>query len=251
ELQQIWYVEPSEPATSTHIQRLIYLEPQLVILDAAAGAYDLQGLDDNRRADVEKFTRLYVKDFWRAEIATIVLDHVVKNADNRGNYAIGSERKRGGAFVHLGFTTISPISRGSDGLYKITTHKDRGGHLRRGRIADLELSSDPETHTINWTFKPYEPPVDSEGHWRPTHLMAVAYNYITEHQGCTKTQVYDAMTAKRRQDKVNALNYLLQDGFVGDRGDDGRSHLVPVSKYDITGLEPAFPLGSEENGIPA
>jgi hypothetical protein len=78
----------------------------------------------------------------------IVLDHVVKNSDNRGKYAIGSERKTGGADVHLSFDTTTPISRGNVGRFKITTHKDRHGHLKRGHVADLELRSDPTTHAI-------------------------------------------------------------------------------------------------------
>ena len=109
-----------------------------MIIDAAAGAYDLQGLDDNKAPDVERFTRIYVRAFWRPEIATIVLDHVVKNTDNRGNYAIGCERKIGGTDVHLGFQP-TPRSRGGTGIYKITTHKDRGGYLKRGHLADLEV----------------------------------------------------------------------------------------------------------------
>jgi hypothetical protein len=88
------------PATPA-IAHLISLEPGLVIVDAAAGAFDLEGYDDNSRKDVEKWAQRWVTPFWRAEIATIVLDHVTKNAETRGKYAIGSERKVGGADTGL------------------------------------------------------------------------------------------------------------------------------------------------------
>ena len=130
DLKRFFYVEPETPASEEIVAGLAGRWTfTLVILDAAAGAYSLQGLDDNARKDVERFTRIYVQAFRLRDVATIVLDHVGKNAQGRGAFAIGSERKVGGADVHLGFETVLAISRGSRGLYKVTTHKDRLGHL--------------------------------------------------------------------------------------------------------------------------
>jgi hypothetical protein len=154
DIARIHYLEPAVPATEEKVRLLIHLQPQLVIIDAAAGAYDLQGLDDNKRGDVEKLARLYVRSFWRNGIASIFIDHVVKDSEARGKFAIGSERKLGGTDVHLGFEVITPIQRGTTGHYRIVTHKDRGGYLKRGHLADLHLSSDPNTHTITTTFTP-------------------------------------------------------------------------------------------------
>jgi hypothetical protein len=156
DLGGLLYAEPDDPATDDRIALLIGLSPSLVIVDAAAGAYNVQGLDDNKRADVEQLTNLYIRSFWKHGIATIMLDHVVKNTETRGAYAIGSERKVGGADVHLGFSVITPISRGHTGLYKITTHKDRGGYLKRGTLAEMELRSDPDTHEITCQLRPAE-----------------------------------------------------------------------------------------------
>ena len=81
----------------------------LVIVDAAAGAYALQGLDDNKRRGRRDASRgLYVRAFWLRGIATIVLDHVVeerRQAAARSRSA--RERKVGGADVHLGFETVA------------------------------------------------------------------------------------------------------------------------------------------------
>ncbi len=170
DLSNLLYLEPDEPATHERLHALAERRPDLVVIDAAAGAYDLQGLDDNKRQDVERLSRLYVDRFWRANIATIILDHVVKNNETRGKYAIGSERKVGGADVHLGFEVITPISRGHTGLYKIVTHKDRGGYLKRGTLAELELASDPDTHRISWQLRPVEDRADGQ-EWMPTKVM--------------------------------------------------------------------------------
>lgn len=171
EISQIAYIEPDEPATKPRITRLVALEPNLVVIDATAGVYSLEGLDDNKRGDVEKISGLYVRAFWQHNIATILIDHVVKDTETRGRYAIGSERKLGGADVHLGFDTITPISRGTTGRYKITTHKDRGGYLKRGHLADLHLNSNPETHAINWSFTEAVTTTDDQGQFRRTGYM--------------------------------------------------------------------------------
>ena len=58
ELEHLIYVEPEVPAEEQTLAELISSWTfSLAILDAAAGAYSLQGLDDNSRADVEAFTR--------------------------------------------------------------------------------------------------------------------------------------------------------------------------------------------------
>ena len=150
ELSHVFYIEPETPASKEIVEDLVTTWTfSLVVIDAAAGAYSLQALDDNKRADVETFARIYVHSFWLREVATIVVDHVTKKANSRGAFAIGSERKVGGADVHLGFEIALPIKRGGRGLYKIVTHKDRFGHLDRPMAADLELRSDPDTHALS------------------------------------------------------------------------------------------------------
>jgi hypothetical protein len=193
---RLLYVEPDTPASEETILDLIEFDPTLVVIDAAAGAYDLQGLDDNRRADVERFARVFVRSFWWRGVAPILLDHVVKNADSRGKYAIGSERKVGGADVHLGFEVVTPLARGGLGLYKLTTHKDRGGWLPRPRAGELELRSDPETHAISWTFKP---PAEGEAErgFRPTALMERVSRYVElQSEPVSRTGIEEAVTGK-------------------------------------------------------
>ena len=78
----------------------------------------------------------------RAGAAPPLLDHVVKSADNRGKYAIGSERKASGAIVHLGLRLIETFARGGTGRALISTHKDRPGFHRRPTLGKLVLVSD-------------------------------------------------------------------------------------------------------------
>jgi GNAT superfamily N-acetyltransferase len=225
DFERLLYVEPDRPASEETILDLIDLDPTLVVIDAAAGAYDLQGLDDNKRADVERFARVFVRSFWWRGVATILLDHVVKNADSRGKYAIGSERKVGGADVHLGFEVVTPLARGRLGLYKLTTHKDRGGWLPRPRAGELELRSDPETHAISWTFRP-PANVDETDGFRPTALMERVSRYLEEQsEPISRTAIEEAVTGKVVYVRI-AIDCLVREGFASETSGARGARLV-------------------------
>jgi GNAT superfamily N-acetyltransferase len=225
DFERLLYVEPDTPASEKTILDLIELDPTLVVIDAAAGAYDLQGLDDNKRADVERFARVFVRSFWWRGVATILLDHVVKNADHRGRYAIGSERKVGGADVHLGFEVVTPLARGGLGLYKLTTHKDRGGWLPRPRAGELELRSDPETHAISWAFRP---PAEGEAErgFRPTALMERVSRYVElQSEPVSRTGIEEAVTGKVVYVRI-AIDCLVREGFASETSGARGARLV-------------------------
>lgn len=249
DLAQIPYLEPHEPATETRIGTLAALNPQLVIIDAAAGAYDLQGLDDNKRQDVGKISRLYVDRFWKHGIATIFLDHVVKNTETRGKYAIGSERKVGGTEVHLGFEVITPISRGSRGLYKITTHKDRGGYLKRGVLAEMSLESDPDTHRITWEFKPASS-TDDEHPWMPTKQMQkVSALLAIQTEPVSRNQIV-AEIGGRKDYTLKALDHLCRLGYATETDGPRNAKMVSharsftVHEWENQPDPPPVPTGS-------
>jgi hypothetical protein len=167
EIAAVYYVAPDGPPTEDDAAAVAAAGVTLVIVDAAAGAYDVSGLDDMKRADAEKFSRGWIRPLWERGVATVLLDHVTKNPDTRGRFAIGSECKLGTADVKLGLEAVTQLSRGGTGLIRISTDKDRPGHLSRPRAAELELRSDPETHRITWTLRK---PSETGEEWRPTAL---------------------------------------------------------------------------------
>ena len=216
DLGHVHYVEPDTEPTTNAIAHLVELHPDLVVIDAAAGAYSLTGLDDNKRADVELWTGVWVKPFWRAGIATIVIDHVVKNADGRGKYAIGSERKVGGIDVHLGFEAVLELNRGGRGLYRIVTHKDRPGYLPRPRAAELDVRSDPDTHALTWTFRPADDTGDGADNFRPTGLMERVSRHL-EITGEPLSRSKLELAIKGKRDYVRqAIDALVRDGHADE-----------------------------------
>jgi hypothetical protein len=228
DFDRILYVEPDTPATDEAIGRLIEADPGLVVIDAAAGAYSLEGLDDNKRADVERFAGIYMRAFWLAGIATILIDHVVKNADNRGKYAIGSERKTGGVDVHLGFEIVSPFVRGGVGLAQIVTHKDRHGWLARPRAAELELRSHHETHAITWEFS--TPATEDRTTFRPTELMErISRHLELQTEPISRNAVERDVIGKGKYVRM-ALNDLVAERYVSETPSANKSRLVESIK---------------------
>lgn len=230
ELARIPFVEPWEPLHGVIVETLVEMKLDLVLVDAAAGAYDLQGLDDNKRGDVERFNALYVRPFWRTGSATIVLDHVVKNVEGRGSYAIGSERKVGGADVHLGFSVVRPIKRGAKGEYKITTHKDRNGYLKRGKLADLVLVSDEQTHAITWELR-QAPEIDEEHPFRPTVKMEQASRWLEKQleEDVSMSRIVEGIGGDRNAAFL-AVNLLVEEGNFTERSGARNARLMTVAR---------------------
>ena len=93
---------------------------------------------------------------WKAGLTVIVLDHVVKNRENRGMYAIGSQRKIGGTEVHIGFEAIPKLQRGGTGKAILTRQKDRVGFHKtgKGNVGTVQFASQSADHSITWVFLP-------------------------------------------------------------------------------------------------
>jgi hypothetical protein len=222
EIRAVLHYEPEGPPDIQDIDSIVAQGATLAVIDAAAGAYEVSALDDNKRLDAERFAAAWIKPLWSRGIATLVVDHVVKNSDNRGKFSIGSERKIGQSDVHLGLEAITTLSRGTTGLFRVTTHKDRPGHLTRPTAAELELRSDPVTHAISWTFKPASGITDDGDTWRPTVLMERVSEYLaTLTEPVNKTVIVRDVRGKREW-VIRAIDCLVADGTATEtRGAHG------------------------------
>jgi hypothetical protein len=216
DLGRLLYVEPETGPTGSTIMELIdpYRESlSLAIIDAAAGAYALSNLDDQKRLDAERWAALWVRPLWDAGVGSVTIDHVTKNAESRGKYAIGSERKVGAVDVHLGFEFVGePLRRGGQAVCKITTHRDRPGWLPRPRAAEFDLVSDPVTHRITWSFNPPGETVAGKG-FKPTYLMDRVLEHVGHYAYEPVARTVLAGLVKGRQEYVlQAIDELLEQG---------------------------------------
>jgi hypothetical protein len=160
------FVAPARPVQGAWLTPLLDPPPALVIHDGVNEAMSLHGDDTNQTDGAATFRRNIIKPFLAAGVTSLACDHVVKNSDSRGRYAIGSVHKvnaiDGAALL---MENIEPFGRGLRGASSVYITKDRPGQLRaHGRpvtgvpgktlIGVLAVDASPEAGEDFLTFHP-------------------------------------------------------------------------------------------------
>jgi hypothetical protein len=233
ELAQIVYRSPERGPTRDDIARLVDERLDAVLIDAGAGMYAIDGVDDNQRGQVEETARKWTTPLWKAGIATITLDHEPKSGST---WAIGSERKVGQADVHLRFEAAVTLTRGGKGVVNISVEKDRPGYIRRTAPHGLEvyIESQPLTNTL--TYKVTAHDATTKKKFRPTGLMEKASRIIEEEGGRSKNAVAKEVGGKKEY-ALAAIDRLVDEGFVlaveAEQGKaHGLHHVKPFTEHD-------------------
>jgi hypothetical protein len=239
------YIQPSEMLDPTKITELAdtvtATGARLFVIDAFNPILSLHGLDPNSVSDVETFWRTMADPICNAGGAPVLLDHVVKNPDNRGKYASGSERKASGAIVHLGFKLLEPLRKGGQGRTLLNVHKDRPGYLPRPTIGRLVLTSDSDT--ISYRIEP-DKSHDETGGFRPTVLMEKISRYLVhQSEPISKNQIETAVDGKT-DGKRKALEILVEEGYASRADGPNRAklftHIRPYIEAEDTPNNPPF-----------
>jgi hypothetical protein len=193
----------------------------LVVIDAATEALAMQQLDPNSGAEVATWLALLPR--WAASHgpAVLVLDHVVKNADNRGRFATGSQHKLAGVDgVALLIEPVAPGGRGMVGRSRLFLSKDRHGHVSKharqtqaGKrwVGDLVVDSKSVPSFVDVVVFP---PSEQEPVFLPTTVMArVSEALATAGEPLSETGVVTRVAGKA-QTVRQALAALVDRGFV-------------------------------------
>jgi hypothetical protein len=184
---------------------------RLFVIDAFNPFLSLHGLDPHSTPDVETFWREIADPLAKAGAAPTLLDHVTKNAESRGKYAYGSERKASGAIVHIGFRTVEAFARGKTGRALLTTLKDRPGYLPRPTIGRLVLDSDAEGLI---TYRLESDHSHAGDTFRPTVLMErVSLTLEKCSEPVTQTWIEENVKGKGPALR-SAVAVLVEDGYV-------------------------------------
>lgn len=196
------------------------LTPTLVILDGITEAMVLHGLELKDNTDVAKFTAVLLRWIAARGPAVVALDHVVKARDGRSRYAIGGVHKlnavNGAAYL---LENRRPFGIGMVGRSGLFIAKDRPAQLRQRAVparsglfwyADLVLDSHDEV----FVEASLETPVEHQGPWRPTVLMAAVSDAL-ERAGrpLNKRDIEDRVTGKAATVR-QAIAALIDDGYV-------------------------------------
>jgi hypothetical protein len=238
------YVRPESKPTPAALRALITFEPEvfadLVVYDGVTEGMSLLGIEINDQESAAEWRRIFVKPALRKGAATVSTDHVVKNKDARGRFAIGAQHKLAGLTgVMFLMESVKPFGDGIKGSSRVLISKDRNGGLRKhGRVLESGLThiGDLVGDAISegspsWRFfapheertveeladegsEPGRPPADIRG-----AVDSVA-KYLADHPG-SSGRVVRANVGGRTTSVTAALDWLASNGHavetVGDR----------------------------------
>ncbi|WP_308215001.1 AAA family ATPase [Mycolicibacterium arabiense] len=254
------YVHPETPPTTERERQafdaLLNGTYSLAVVDGVTDSMALFGLSGMDADDVARWHRELPKAVaHRTGAAVACVDHVAKDSQTRGRFALGSQHKiaglSGAAYV---VEMEQPFAVGQAGRASVRVGKDRPGRVRglgtRWRksdrtqhVADLLLDSTDTDRTV-WALDPpsrggVSTDTDgkpSKGAFRPTWFMEQVSRYWEETDDPAKrtnSKTVDAMCAERKeQGKTQhrnmwreAIKVLEAEGFAGSE-DGPRDSLV-------------------------
>lgn len=137
------FVGPERQVRAGDITRIIGVRPPtLVVLDGVNEAMALHNQDIMKPDGAADYRRLLVRPFKRAGAAILSLDHVVKDANQKGGgYAAGAGHKLNGLDgAQFLIENIEPFGEGQKGASAVAVVKDRHGKLRQYGIADKRVT---------------------------------------------------------------------------------------------------------------
>jgi hypothetical protein len=251
-LTRFVYIRPDEPLTGAvahDLDTALARKPSLVVIDGVTEAFSRQGLNPLDNSDVATWLDLLPRRCVRAGAATLTLDHVVKDREQRGRYAIGAQHKLAGVDVAYSLKVIEPFAHGRDGLVAVKVEKDRPGRVREfasdGQVALIRARS----HSNGSVTITLEPPDRQDGPaaaFRPTVLMERVSRAVEATPGLTKSAIREAVRGKAGQIDL-ARETLISEGCIDARHDGPQA----VRHYSIKPFDPSddtHPVPSSQPG---
>jgi DnaB-like helicase N terminal domain/AAA domain len=215
--ERLIYVRPHEPLTSCPgaLEAILAHSPALVVFDGVTEALTIHGLSLEDNADVAKWLELAPRPAARSGAATLLIDHEVKNKDNRGRYAIGAQHKLAG---------IDVAFKLKEGLCRVKLTKDRPGHLgvhaagETREVAQMRLRSGSD-ESVTVELEPPDPEANEE--FKPTILMTRISEALEATPGMTTREIRGLGGKSQLVD--SAVHHLIAGGFVR-KAQEGSAH---------------------------
>jgi hypothetical protein len=236
-LTGLLYVRPDEafgdPARTHLLAAVAGREVQLTVIDGVDNSMTLSGLEPNSRKEYAQWHHALVRPLQVATQGPVVLiDHVVKDREKRGDLASGAGNKKalidGASFV---FELVQQFGRGRTGIVRLLVAKDRPGALRQRangkEVARLVLVSRDEQLVEADLQVPAAATGDPAGAerqaWQPTALMERISRLLEQaDKPLSQHQIETARLGKQLQYVRRACQELVHQGFVevldGPRG---------------------------------
>jgi hypothetical protein len=215
-ITRLAYVRPEGGLSRSALDALLARGPfALAVADGLSEAYALLGLDSYANQDVPKFLARLARPLAATGAAVVLIDHVPKDRENRGRYAIGAQHKLAGVAAAYGVQVIERPSRTQTGRIKLVLAKDRHGHVPGRTGSEIALVTvDPSDGGSRVEVR-VDPPdgTDPEGKFRPTALMERVSIEVEGEPGLSLKQLRARVRGKD-QYVSDAIEVLLAEGWI-------------------------------------
>ncbi len=229
--------------TSTESAPALFGNAALVVFDACTEAMTADGFDPLSNVDVAAWLQRAPRLALRMGAAVLVLDHVPKDRENRGRYAIGAQHKLAQTDVQYSLRNVRPFAPGSTGLSTIVVEKDRPGGIRKWaldgrRVGTLVVNAEDLEHLEGFLAAPTEEEGPTD---RMRQILEVAHSSAVP---LSKNQL-ESVGGGRGSTNRGAVTRLIAAGrLVPAPGDEGRTYPRYVAAPEPEGT--AAPAGAAE-----
>jgi KaiC/GvpD/RAD55 family RecA-like ATPase len=192
--------------------------PTLIVVDGVNAAMSAMGLDLDKNKDATLYYQQVLKALSSQGATVVTIDHVTKNKDGRGGYAIGAQAKRAmtdGAIIEV--EAVAKFGRGQNGKIRLRVSKDRMGEVRAisggdGWLGDLDLTSDVNGD-VTMVLSGIPTVEDAEPN-RPYVVMEKITNLLHTTRGAMTTRGIREGIPSRASTVDEALGLLVAEGYV-------------------------------------
>ena len=249
-LQNFTYIRPDTKRDHEDPYWQALLEPNcaaLVIIDGVTEALTMWGGETKDNDAITLWMRLFPRAIAEASGACVVqIDHVTKNSDTRGRFAIGGQAKLatidGAAFLIEPLEALAP---GRIGVLTMRVTKDRPGFIRKisGMYRKSDRTQESAVITIDSTKSKMEtiisPPLleDQVVALALANLDNDIVKFIDSNPGTTKGKAVKGVEHKSAT-VLTRIDELIEEGVIENRG-NAKSYILYMTvegkaKYNLS-----------------
>jgi archaellum biogenesis ATPase FlaH len=239
-LQYFTYIRPDGPRDADDPYWQAILESgsaELVIIDGVTESLTMWGGETKDNDAITRWMRIFPRTVATASGAAVVLiDHITKNAETRGRFAIGGQAKLatidGAAYLVEPLEALSP---GRVGSLTMRVTKDRPGFIRKiagiwrksdrtQEAAVIMIDSTRPQMQYAITVPLLEDELESNKEFKKSKEIV---EFIHNHPGCTRRLIQEGVAGSK--DAIGErISDLITGGWIANKGND-RSFILYIT----------------------
>jgi len=200
----------------------------LIIIDGVTEALTMWEKQTKENDDITQWMREFPRALAKSGAAVVLVDHITKNAETRGRFAIGGQAKLatidGAAYLIEPLRNLAP---GGAGALTVRVTKDRPGSVRRKagmwrksdrtqEAAVIEIDSTSNVMKYVICVPAIEEEIEANKEFKKSKEIV---EFINNHPGATRRLIQEGITGSK--DAIgDRIADLLTGGWIENKGND-------------------------------